>query len=80
MFNLIPKSLRVSLKLCIVAALLTCSGCMAVANGLMIIGTHDGLNSMNPNQNSGEVIYTQTPYVEPAAKGSFSNQSTAKQP
>ncbi|MEI6827083.1 MAG: hypothetical protein WCK54_15905 [Desulfuromonadales bacterium] len=89
MFNLAPKSLRVSLKLCVIAALLiACSGCMPIANALVVLGERDGLNRMTPNQNSGEIIYTQAPYIEPeavpanpdAVKVSFSNLSSAKQP
>ena len=84
MLNLIPKSLRVSMKLCAVAVLLlSCSGCSTATKVAGTIGAatliHFGINDRDAIP-SGEVIYTQAPYVEPEAKVGFSNQSTAKQP
>jgi len=76
MSNLIPKSLRVSLKLCAaIALLIACSGCMPIANALIVIGAHDGLNSMNPNQNSGDIVYPQTQNAENAAAAAAAEAS-----
>lgn len=79
MFNLIPKSLRASLKLCTVALMVACTGCTAIptlvditAKGFIAISAHPSSAPVVTN----DIVYPQAPYVEPVVP--TSGTETAK--